>query len=191
MSTDQSGDLSGVSDFAHLHLHTQYSLLDGAIRTRDLCKTVHERGMKSVAVTDHGNMFGAVQFYEEAKKLGNAVSDPDLEQELKARGYSPKRREEEAPKLLAGAAFDFGDEAEFGMPDPFDDDFAGLETTPMEQEEFDQQTGDAAAAAPPTFGFRFSNGDVTLHKGISANHVPVAGKKRFPTPTLLRISDWT
>ena len=43
-----------LSDFAHLHLHTQDSLLDGAIRTRDLCKTVHERGMKSVAVTDHG-----------------------------------------------------------------------------------------------------------------------------------------
>ncbi|MCX4245714.1 DNA polymerase III subunit alpha [Paraliomyxa miuraensis] len=59
-----------LSDFAHLHLHTQYSLLDGAIRTRDLCKTVHERGMKSVAVTDHGNMFGTLQFYEEAKKYG-------------------------------------------------------------------------------------------------------------------------
>jgi len=58
------------SDFAHLHLHTQYSLLDGAIRTRDLCRTVHERGMKAVAVTDHGNMFGAVQFYEDAKKHG-------------------------------------------------------------------------------------------------------------------------
>jgi len=59
-----------LSDFAHLHLHTQYSLLDGAIRTRDLCKTVAERGMKSVAVTDHGNMFGTLQFYEEAKKHG-------------------------------------------------------------------------------------------------------------------------
>jgi DNA polymerase-3 subunit alpha len=59
-----------LSDFAHLHLHTQYSLLDGAIRTKDLCKKVHERGMKSVAVTDHGNMFGTIQFYEEAKKHG-------------------------------------------------------------------------------------------------------------------------
>ena len=59
-----------VSDFAHLHLHTQYSLLDGAIRTKDLCSTVAERGMKSVAVTDHGNMFGTVQFYEEARKHG-------------------------------------------------------------------------------------------------------------------------
>ena len=58
------------TDFAHLHLHSQFSLLDGAIRTKDLCRTVHERGMSSVAVTDHGNMFGAVQFYEEAKKWG-------------------------------------------------------------------------------------------------------------------------
>ena len=60
----------GLDDFAHLHLHSQYSLLDGAIRTKDLCKTVKERGMHTVAVTDHGNMFGAVQFYEEAKKWG-------------------------------------------------------------------------------------------------------------------------
>lgn len=64
------GSLSGTSDFAHLHLHTQYSLLDGAIRTKDLCRVVKERGMSSVAVTDHGNMFGAVQFYQEAKKQG-------------------------------------------------------------------------------------------------------------------------
>src|SRR5690606_2867524 len=70
MSVDATGDLAGVDDFAHLHLHTQYSLLDGAIRTKDLCKTVKQRGMKSVAVTDHGNMFGAVQFYQEAKAHG-------------------------------------------------------------------------------------------------------------------------
>ncbi len=70
MATDQTGDLSGTSDFAHLHLHSQYSLLDGAIRTKDLYPTIRERGMKSVAVTDHGNMFGAVQFYQEAKKHG-------------------------------------------------------------------------------------------------------------------------
>jgi DNA polymerase-3 subunit alpha len=63
-------DTADLSDFAHLHLHTQYSLLDGAIRTKDLCKKVLERGMKSVAVTDHGNMFGTIQFYEEAKKHG-------------------------------------------------------------------------------------------------------------------------
>jgi DNA polymerase-3 subunit alpha len=57
-------------DFAHLHLHTLYSLLDGAIRLPDLMKSCSETGMKSVAVTDHGNMFGVVNFYQEAKKHG-------------------------------------------------------------------------------------------------------------------------
>src|SRR5690606_17097147 len=54
----------------HLHLHTQYSLLDGAIRMDDLCPAIKEKGMNSVAVTDHGNMYGAVHFYKNAKKHG-------------------------------------------------------------------------------------------------------------------------
>ncbi|PRP91010.1 DNA polymerase III subunit alpha [Enhygromyxa salina] len=70
MSTDLTGDASGVDDFAHLHLHTQYSLLDGAIRMSDLCSKVQARGMKAVAMTDHGNMFGAIQFYQTAKAHG-------------------------------------------------------------------------------------------------------------------------
>ncbi|HMY46461.1 MAG TPA: DNA polymerase III subunit alpha, partial [Leptospiraceae bacterium] len=57
-------------DFAHLHLHTTYSLLDGAIRIPDLMKYCKENGMSSVAMTDHGNMFGAIQFYKEAVKQG-------------------------------------------------------------------------------------------------------------------------
>jgi DNA polymerase-3 subunit alpha len=57
-------------DFAHLHLHSTYSLLDGAIRPSDLVKKVRELGMSSVAVTDHGNMFAAIEFYEAAKKEG-------------------------------------------------------------------------------------------------------------------------
>ena len=57
-------------DFAHLHLHTLYSLLDGAIRLPDLMESCARTGMKSVAVTDHGNMFGVVNFYQEAKKHG-------------------------------------------------------------------------------------------------------------------------
>jgi len=56
--------------FAHLHLHTLYSLLDGAIRMKDLIKTVKEKGMNSVAVTDHGNMFGTIDFYKKAKEAG-------------------------------------------------------------------------------------------------------------------------
>ncbi|MCP5499925.1 MAG: DNA polymerase III subunit alpha [Leptospiraceae bacterium] len=59
-----------VNDFAHLHLHTTYSMLDGAIRISELMKYVKEQGMTSVAITDHGNMFGAIEFYKEAKNQG-------------------------------------------------------------------------------------------------------------------------
>jgi len=51
-------------DFVHLHLHSEYSLLDGAIRIDDLLKKAEEFNMPSVAITDHGNMFGAVDFYQ-------------------------------------------------------------------------------------------------------------------------------
>lgn len=57
-------------DFVHLHLHSQYSLLDGANRLPELCKRVAQLGMPAVAVTDHGNMFGAFTFYHEALKHG-------------------------------------------------------------------------------------------------------------------------
>ena len=56
--------------FTHLHLHTQYSLLDGAIRVKELMKTAKEFGMDAVAMTDHGNMFGAVDFFQSCKKAG-------------------------------------------------------------------------------------------------------------------------
>ncbi|MCP3901475.1 MAG: DNA polymerase III subunit alpha, partial [Desulfobacteraceae bacterium] len=56
------------SHFCHLHLHTEYSLLDGAIRLNDLFNKCQEYGMDSVAITDHGTMFGAAEFYEKAKK---------------------------------------------------------------------------------------------------------------------------
>ena len=55
-------------DFVHLHVHTEYSLLDGAIRIKDLVKRVKELGMKAVAITDHGNMFGVIDMYKECKK---------------------------------------------------------------------------------------------------------------------------
>ncbi len=56
--------------FVHLHLHSDYSLLDGACEINKLVKTVSEQGMPSVALTDHGNLFGAVQFYTTAKVAG-------------------------------------------------------------------------------------------------------------------------
>ncbi|MDD4070742.1 MAG: DNA polymerase III subunit alpha, partial [Desulfobacterales bacterium] len=56
--------------FVHLHIHTQYSLLDGAIRIDPLLKRAKEYGMDSVSITDHGTMFGVIEFYEKAKKAG-------------------------------------------------------------------------------------------------------------------------
>ena len=56
--------------FTHLHVHSQYSLLDGAIRLSDLFKTVRGHGMDTVALTDHGNMYGMVDFYKRAKAEG-------------------------------------------------------------------------------------------------------------------------
>ena len=56
--------------FVHLHVHTQHSLLDGAIRVSDLLAKCKEYGMDTVAITDHGAMFGALEFYSKAKKAG-------------------------------------------------------------------------------------------------------------------------
>ena len=56
--------------FVHLHVHTEYSLLDGSIRIKDLIYQTKELGMDAVAITDHGSMFGVIQFYKEAKKQG-------------------------------------------------------------------------------------------------------------------------
>lgn len=56
--------------FVHLHLHTTYSLLDGAIRIDELVKHCKAHGMDSVAITDHGNMFGVINFYQQAIKHG-------------------------------------------------------------------------------------------------------------------------
>ncbi|MGD9690206.1 MAG: DNA polymerase III subunit alpha [Phycisphaerales bacterium] len=70
---DSGGSPSGgspVSRFAHLHLHTEYSLLDGGNRIDKLLDRVKELGMDAVACTDHGNLFGAVAFYLGAKERG-------------------------------------------------------------------------------------------------------------------------
>ena len=56
--------------FTHLHLHTEYSLLDGACRINRLMERVKELGQTSVAITDHGVMYGVVDFYKAAKKAG-------------------------------------------------------------------------------------------------------------------------
>ena len=55
--------------FSHLHVHTQYSLLDGASKPKELLQRAMELGMDSIAITDHGNMYGAVDVYQTARKL--------------------------------------------------------------------------------------------------------------------------
>src|SRR6266436_3381526 len=59
-----------MSEFVHLHLHTDYSLLDGACDVKKLIKRVAEIGQKSVAMTDHGNIYGTVEFVDAAEKMG-------------------------------------------------------------------------------------------------------------------------
>src|ERR1041384_7004635 len=56
--------------FVHLHLHTEYSLLDGAVRMKELMKKAVEMEMPAVAITDHGNLFGAIEFYQAATDAG-------------------------------------------------------------------------------------------------------------------------
>ena len=59
-----------MAEFTHLHLHTEYSLLDGACDVKKLVSRVAELGQKSVAMTDHGNIYGAVHFFDAAKQKG-------------------------------------------------------------------------------------------------------------------------
>ena len=66
--------------FTHLHLHTEYSLLDGANKISNLVTEVKKLGMKSVAMTDHGNMFGAIDFYKQMK-------DADIKPVIGMEGY--------------------------------------------------------------------------------------------------------
>ena len=59
-----------MSNFVHLHIHSEYSLLDGANRIKDLPKRAKELGMDAIAITDHGVMYGVIDFYKECKKQG-------------------------------------------------------------------------------------------------------------------------
>lgn len=56
--------------FAHLHVHTEYSLLDGACRIKEACERARFLGMRYLAITDHGNLYGAIKFFNECKSCG-------------------------------------------------------------------------------------------------------------------------
>src|SRR5438309_1485472 len=59
-----------TKSFVHLHCHSHYSLLDGASRIPELVARAKELGMNSLALTDHGNLYGAIEFYKECKDAG-------------------------------------------------------------------------------------------------------------------------
>jgi DNA polymerase III subunit alpha len=61
---------TGADSFVHLHVHSEYSMLDGAARVADLFRGCQEMGMPAVAMTDHGNLFGAYEFYKASKVSG-------------------------------------------------------------------------------------------------------------------------
>ena len=61
--------------FTHLHVHTEYSLLDGSSKIRELTARAKELGMDSMAITDHGVMYGVIDFYRAAREVG---SNPSL-----------------------------------------------------------------------------------------------------------------
>ncbi|GHS86640.1 hypothetical protein FACS189487_01270 [Campylobacterota bacterium] len=59
-----------AAQFVHLHLHTEYSLLDSTVKIDNLAKALHAKGMNAAAITDHGNMFGAIDFYKTMRSNG-------------------------------------------------------------------------------------------------------------------------
>ena len=68
--TSKPESIECAPDFCHLHVHTEYSLLDGMCNPEKLCQKAKDMGMKSIAITDHGAMYGAIKFYQAARKAG-------------------------------------------------------------------------------------------------------------------------
>ena len=84
-----------TSDYIHLHVHSQYSLLDGACKIDGLVEAAKKHNMPALAITDHGNLFGLIEFYESCKKAGvkpilgvEAYVAPGSRLEKEAKGIS-------------------------------------------------------------------------------------------------------
>ena len=98
------------AEFVHLHVHSQYSLLDGALKVKDLAKRAKALGMSAVALTDHGNMFGAIQHYKACKEHGLlAILGCEVNVARRsARGSSPHHGDDPLDHLVLLAASDEG-----------------------------------------------------------------------------------
>src|SRR5438552_3992498 len=86
--------------FVHLHLHTEYSLLDGAIRIKELMKKAAEFKMPAVAMTDHGNLYGAIEFYQEAQRAG-------VKPIVGCEAYIAPRSHKDRPNSMSELAYHF------------------------------------------------------------------------------------
>ena len=86
--------------FVHLHLHTEYSLLDGAIRMKELMKKAAEFKMPAVAMTDHGNLYGAIEFYQEAQRAG-------IKPIIGCEAYIAPRSHKDRPSSMRESAYHF------------------------------------------------------------------------------------
>src|SRR5881227_2213935 len=86
--------------FVHLHLHTEYSLLDGAIRIKELMKKAAEFKMPAVAMTDHGNLYGAIEFYQEAQRAG-------VKPIIGCEAYIAPRSHKDRPNSMRESAYHF------------------------------------------------------------------------------------
>ncbi len=79
-------------NFVHLHVHTEYSMLDGAAKNGKLIAEVERQGMPAVAMSDHGNMFGAYEFHQLASEHGGASrSSASRRTSLPTPGYDKKQ----------------------------------------------------------------------------------------------------
>jgi len=93
-SSSSSSGAGGRSAFVHLHAHSQYSFLDGAIKVKDLVKRAKEQGADAVALTDHGNMFGAISFYKACKEAGlKAILGCELSVAWGSSGSGPEQKD--------------------------------------------------------------------------------------------------
>ena len=90
-----------MEPFIHVHVHTQYSLLDGQASIDALINKAYDDGMRAIAVTDHGNMFGIKEFFNKVNKKNGKVQGTikDLQKELKTLGAKEERTDEENTRL--------------------------------------------------------------------------------------------
>jgi DNA polymerase-3 subunit alpha len=99
---------NSVPDFCHLHVHTEYSLLDGASKIHPLVKHAHNLKQKALAITDHGNMFGAIEFYQACRELtkkAEAEGKPGIKPLIGTEAYIvPEGRSRHTREKVGGEA---------------------------------------------------------------------------------------